>query len=102
MQLFTKHWVSWLMGIVLTYVLFAMPVEHCAYSYGYGFPFSWHRPGIGESSDYEWGTIVLTPENKFSDVIDLPNLAISLAIWSFAIGFLIWHKRRKGVAPSLD
>jgi hypothetical protein len=77
-------------GAVLALILFAVPYEFCMDGKGYGFPFAWYHPGHGE-----WGAIVLDPYDKFSDVIDFPNLAISVTVWGVAFGALLWHDRRR-------
>ena len=63
-------------GVVLALLLFALPYDFCIDGVGYGFPFAWLHPGHGE-----WGTYPINPSEKFSDVIDIANIAISFAAW---------------------
>jgi len=85
-----KRWAILAVGLILGFMLLGLPHEYCMDGTGYGFPFSGYHPGHGE-----WGELAVTPEEKFSNVVDLPNLAASVAMWSAVLGFLFWNQRRR-------
>jgi hypothetical protein len=66
-------------GVVLAGVIFGVPFEYCMEGVGYGFPFAWFHPDHND-----WGAYVISSNENSSNVIDFPNIALSLLVWAIA------------------